>query len=96
MYIYVELFESVLYMSEIIIKKSNAKDKKFAAIILDKDGEKKKTINFGDDRYQDYTSHHDEKRKKNYLTRSEKQMKSNRPNNAAFFSRNLLWNKKTL
>jgi len=51
MYIYVELFTLVLYMSQIIIEKSKAKDKKLRAVYLDSDGKKKFIKNFGDARY---------------------------------------------
>lgn len=40
---------------EIILQKSKAKNKKFAVIIT-KDN-KKKTVNFGDNRYEDFTTH---------------------------------------
>ncbi len=41
-------------MQEILLTKSKAKNKKFAAIVKYSDG-KKKTVNFGDDRYEDFT-----------------------------------------
>ncbi len=46
---------------EITLQSSKAKNKKFAAII--KTTDRKKTINFGDNRYEDYTSHGDVERK---------------------------------
>jgi len=69
-------------MNNIIIKKSNIPNKKFTAIINNK------KINFGDNRYQDFTLHKDDKRKKAYLTRH----KHDNYNNPT----NLLWNKPTL
>lgn len=48
--------------------KSTAKHKKFSVYVL-KDG-KKKLIHFGDTRYQDYTQHKDETRRKSYLARA--------------------------
>ena len=74
----------------IIIQKSENKDKKFTAIINNK-----KTVHFGDNRYQDFTLHKDDKRKKAYLARH-KHDKINNPNYAGFYSTNLLWNKPTL
>ncbi len=47
---------------------SKSKNKKFSIYIM-KDG-KKKLINFGDSRYEDYTQHKDEKRRQSYLKRA--------------------------
>ena len=77
-------------MNNIIIQKSNSPNKKFTAIINDK-----KTIHFGDSRYQDFTLHRDTERKKSYLSRH-KHDNFNNPNDASFYSTNLLWNKPTL
>ena len=49
----------------IIIKKSENKDKKFTAKIDDK-----KTIHFGAKLYEDYTHHKDEKRKKSLFIKA--------------------------
>tara|TARA_R110000765_G_scaffold280572_2_gene378019 strand:- start:362 stop:646 length:285 start_codon:yes stop_codon:yes gene_type:complete len=48
--------------------KSNALNKKFSVYVM-KDG-KKKLINFGDSRYEDFRQHKDEKRRKSYLARA--------------------------
>ena len=77
-------------MNNIVIQKSNIPFKKFTAIINDK-----KTIHFGDNRYQDFTKHKDTERKKAYLARHKKDNATN-PNYAGFYSTNLLWNKPTL
>ena len=74
----------------IIIQKSENKDKKFTAIINNK-----KTIHFGDNRYQDFTKHKDTERKKAYLARHKKDNTQN-PLYAGFYATNLLWNKPTL
>jgi hypothetical protein len=47
---------------------SKAKFKKFSVYVM-KDG-KKKLLNFGDTRYEDYTQHKDEKRRQAYLKRA--------------------------
>ena len=52
---------------EIVLSKGTAKNKKFKVLI--KTNEKKKTINFGDERYEDYTQHGDENRKELYKKR---------------------------
>ena len=57
------------------------------------DPHQQKWINFGQIGYEDYTRHHDKKRRRNYLTRT-KSMRGNwkenkySPNN---LSRNILW-----
>lgn len=53
----------------------------------------KKWINFGQIGYEDYTKHHDKKRRHNYLTRT-KSMRGNWKNNkysANNLSREILW-----
>ena len=47
---------------------SKAKNKKFSVYVL-KDG-KRKLIHFGDNRYEDFTQHKDEKRRQSYLKRA--------------------------
>ena len=52
---------------------------------------------FGDNRYDDYTNHGDEKRKTNYLSRNWKQDWSKKGiHSAGFWSRWLLWNKSSI
>lgn len=53
----------------------------------------KKTIYFGDNRYEDYTMTHDEERKRNYLARHDAREDFNDYRTAGFWSANLLWNK---
>ena len=48
--------------------KSKAKNKKFSVYVM-KDG-KKRLIHFGDSRYEDFTQHKDEARRKSYLARA--------------------------
>ena len=53
----------------------------------------KKWVNFGQVGYEDYTKHHDKKRRKNYLTRT-KSMRGDWKNNrysANNLSREILW-----
>tara|TARA_R110000787_G_scaffold36_1_gene124 strand:- start:2008 stop:2268 length:261 start_codon:yes stop_codon:yes gene_type:complete len=75
---------------------SSAKNKKFSVYVM-KDG-KKKLIHFGDSRYQDFTQHKDEKRRKSYLARA-KGIKNKKgeltwkdKNSANYYSVKLLWN----
>ena len=76
---------------EVVIQKSKKADKKFDAII---DG--KKTIPFGFKMHSDFTLHKDEARKQRYINRHEKRERWNDPKTAGFYSRWILWNKKTL
>ena len=74
----------------IVITPSTKTNKKFKVVIDDK-----KTIHFGDSRYQDFTITKDDKKKKAYLARH-KHDNYNNPLFAGFYSTNLLWNKPTL
>ena len=78
-------------MPEVILQKSNKKDKKFDAII---DG--KKTISFGAKGYSDFTRHKDEERKRNYIARHKVNQNWNDYNTAGFWAKNILWNKSTI
>jgi len=86
-------------MPIIYIRKSNRANKKWVAI-LPKDKYPNifnvKTIHFGDNRYEDYTIHQDELRKSRYISRHIKNEDWNNPNTSGFWSKNLLWNKKSL
>lgn len=78
---------------EIVLKKSKAKGKKFAATFTDKAGHTK-TINFGAEGYQDYTQHHDPDRQKKYLARHKHDPTSiQTPGGLA---RDVLWSKPSL
>ena len=74
----------------IIITKSTRKDKKLMAIINNN-----KTIHFGASGYADFTTHKDEKRKQNYITRNKKNENWTDPNTPCFYAKNTLWNKPT-
>jgi len=76
-------------MNEIVIKKSTRKDKKYMAVLPDD-----KKIHFGAKGYEDYTMHHDEKRKENYLKRHKHDPKS--ITTAGGLSRDILWNKMSI
>ena len=51
-----------------------------------------RVINFGDKKYEDYTKHNDETRKKSYISRHAKNENWADPLTAGFWSRWLLWN----
>ena len=67
--------------------------KKWAVILT---GPNPKTIYFGARGYEDYTIHHDEKRKKLYITRHKSNKNWNNPRTSGFWSRWLLWNRLTI
>ena len=71
--------------------KSTRSGKKYMVIL-----EPKKTIHFGADGYDDYTTHHDDARKAKYIQRHASREDWNDPLTAGFWSRWILWNKKTV
>ena len=75
----------------IIIKPSSNPSKKYDAIIDDK-----KTISFGQRGASDYTKHKDDERKQRYIARHKKNEQWDNINTAGFYSKNILWNKKTI
>ena len=75
------------------IEKSKAKNKKYVAN-FEIDGKKKK-VNFGDDRYLDYTLHKDNNRKKKYISRHKVYLK-NDLTKPSYLSMAILWNKTSL
>ena len=84
-------------MMNVVISKSDKKDKKLKAVI-DKGTGKSKTVHFGSSGFEDYTIHKDDKRKERYIDRHRKNENwtSSGVDTAGFWSKNLLWNKKTI
>jgi hypothetical protein len=74
---------------------SNAKHKKLKAVFRLDNG-RTRTIHFGDNRYDDYTSHGTLSRKNDYIRRHEAREDFNDPMTAGALSRWILWNKKTI
>lgn len=86
-------------MPVVFIRKSDKKDKKLVAILpKDKypDIFKVKTVHFGQKQSQTYLDNNDELKKSAYIARHIKNEDWNDPNTAGFWSKNLLWNKKSL
>ena len=75
---------------KIVIRKSSNRKKKFVA---DVGGRK---IRFGDPKYDDYTTHNDEGRKRNYISRHRKNEDWGDMRSPGFWSKNMLWNRPTL
>lgn len=81
---------------EITITRSTRKGKKYKAVISDLST--KKTLHFGAYGYEDYTQHNDLQRKKNYISRHKQRENWTKSGiyTPGFWSRYLLWEKKTL
>ena len=75
---------------EVIIQKSNKKDKKLQAVI---DG--KRTVQFGLKNASDFTRHKDPERKARYINRHKKEDWTD-PYRASTLSRYILWNLPTI
>jgi hypothetical protein len=77
-----------------LIVNSAKQNKKYDAFIENKG--KVEVISFGAKGYEDYTIHHDNKRKKSYEKRHQKNEDWQNPYKPGFWAKHLLWNKKTL
>ena len=77
--------------TEVIIKKSNTKGKKYDAVIKDN-----KKVSFGATGYSDFTKHKDEERKDRYKARHKVNQDWKDYNTAGFWAKNILWNKPTI
>jgi len=81
-------------MKLIKIEPSTRKDKKMMAT-FEIDG-RHKTTHFGAVGYEDFTVHHDEKRKEKYLERHKAREDWADPTTAGALSKFILWNKPTI
>ena len=76
---------------KIVIQESNRKHKKYQAT----DG--RTTVHFCDNRFEDFTHHHNEQRKKNYISRHGKEDHSvSNALSPAFLARHVLWSEKSV
>lgn len=76
-----------------------AKDKKhkYVATVENKDTKREKNVKFGAYGMSDFTKHKDEERKKRYEKRHKGMGEDwSDPSTAGFWSKNILWNKKTV
>ncbi len=73
---------------EVVIEKSNKKNKKYDAVI-----DNKRRIAFGDIAYSDYTKHHNKERKQRYINRHKKNedWTISGIRTPGFWSKHLLW-----
>ena len=82
---------------EVVISKSEKKDKKLKAVI-DKGNGRSKTVHFGSSGHSDYTKHKDADRKQRYINRhkARENWTASGVDTAGFLSAGILWNKKTV
>lgn len=78
------------------LEKSKQKNKKYKVVVYDHNKKKLKTIHFGDSRYEDFTTHKDEERKKRYIQRHKPKQDWEDYTTAGFWSKHLLWNRPTI
>jgi hypothetical protein len=77
-----------------VITKSDNKKKKYKVIVTD--GDKKKTIHFGQAGANDYTITGDDEAKYRYIDRHKKREDWQNPFTAGFWSLHMLWSDKTI
>jgi len=77
------------------VKKSKQSGKKLTATFETKNG-RRKVIHFGAAGMSDYTKHHDIERKKRYIKRHLKDLRTNNPARAGYLSMFILWNKRSI
>jgi hypothetical protein len=80
----------------ISIKKSNHKGKKLMATFEINDRSRVVHFGFNNNTKNDYTKHHDVKRKANYIFRHYKDLRTGNPARAGYLSMFVLWNKPSL
>ena len=78
------------------LKKDTDGKHKWVATIRNKTTGREKRVRFGAVGYEDFTQHGDETRKTAYLQRHAKNEKWNDISTAGAWSKNLLWNKKSI
>ena len=77
-------------MPKLNIVQATSNNKKYNAVIT-KDDKTIKIIPFGDNRYEDFTQHHNKRRRELYILRHEKNENWNDPETAGALSRYILW-----
>ena len=80
-------------MIKLVITTSDNPKKKYKAVFTKDDG-KTKTVHFGANGYEDFTTNHDKDRRRLYRQRHEKDLKGN-PITAGYLSYYILWGDST-
>lgn len=80
------------------IQRSDKPEKKYVAVIKDDGSGRVKRVHFGAAGMSDYTKHHDDARKGRYIERHKERedWTSNGFKTAGWYSRWILWNKKSI
>ncbi len=81
-------------MPRLNIVPATSNNKKFNAVFT-RDDNTIKIIPFGDSRYQDFTQHHDRRRRELYILRHKENEDWNQPETAGALSRFILWGNST-
>ena len=81
-------------MPKIEIRKSTREGKKLMAILTYDDG-RTKTVHFGAEGYEDYTTSKDKEQRSRYLLRHRKNENWNVPDTAGSLSKHILWGETT-
>ena len=79
----------------VVIKKSTKPEKKLMAQFYPKEGNRTKTIHFGQRGAPDYTKTKDKEQKKRYISRHRSRENWNVPDTGGSLARWILWNKET-
>jgi hypothetical protein len=80
----------------ISLKDANDNKHKYVVTLLNKETGREKTVRFGAFGMSDFTQHKDDKRKNNYIARHQVRENWTDPSTAGFWSKNILWNLKTI
>ena len=78
-----------------VVEKGTAKNKKLKAIFYDEKGKKMRTVQFGDNRYEDYTQHKEKSRRDKYRSRHKKDLERGNYMSAGHLSYYILWGAST-
>jgi hypothetical protein len=82
----------------ISLTKADKAPYKYTAVVRNNATGRYNTVHFGNRNYEDYTMHKDETRKSSYIARHKprENWSASGANTAGYWSKNLLWNKKTI
>ena len=80
-----------------LLSKATVKNKKYKVELYDKDKQRIKTVQFGDSRYSDFTTNHNEIMRKSYIARHNNSREDwTRADTPASCSRWILWHSRSL
>jgi hypothetical protein len=82
-------------MIKMVVQKGTAKNKKLKAVFFDAQGKKIKTTQFGDSRYEDYTTSKNKMMRTRYRERHKKDLSKGDYMSAGHLSYHILWGPST-